>query len=176
MENAGKIDRWLFWPLLVSLGGVTILRLVCELPGIVSFVLIPLSFLLYAVTTVVVFAVSVIYAAKKRPRKAISVALAVVIPALLWLPIIWVAECVHLGLTVGVEQLGHSKPDESGFAAYDWSVGFAGQNTFLIYDRTDQIALPMAQHKNPSDDEEGWGEECAGKVRHLLGHYYICNF
>jgi hypothetical protein len=32
----------------------------------------------------------------------------------------------------------------------------------------------MTRHIQPSASENGFGEECAGKVRHLLGHYYIC--
>jgi hypothetical protein len=72
----------------------------------------------------------------------------------------------------------HSQAKQTGndFAVYDWSVGFAGQNTFLIHDRTDEIALPLALHKHPLSDENGFADICAGKVQHLLGHYYICNF
>jgi hypothetical protein len=101
-----------------------------------------------------------------------------IMPVLLWSPINWVADCVHLGLTVGfgAGQIGSSsKPDGRGFAAYDWSVGLAGgPSTFLIHDETGQIALPIAQHVQPSIPENGLEEECAGKVRHLLGHYYVC--
>ena len=63
------------------------------------------------------------------------------------------------------------------FAAYDWSVGFAGgPNTFLIYDATDEIALPYKLHKQPIAFERGFGDVCAGKVTHLLDHYYVCTF
>lgn len=105
--------------------------------------------------------------------------LVTVLPALLWLPINRSAEFVHLGLTAGfgVGQLGvPSKPNDSDFAVYDWSVGFAGTNTFLIHDVTDEIALPKAQHKQPAASENGFGEECAGNARRLVSHYYVCTF
>jgi hypothetical protein len=99
---------------------------------------------------------------------------------LLWSTIGWATDYVHLGLTAwcGYGQLG-SPPKSNGgqFTTYDWSVGLAGgPNTFLIHDVTDEIALPMAQHTHPSISENGFGEEGAGKVRHLVGHYYVCTF
>jgi hypothetical protein len=174
------MDRWIFWPAFASLGIVSILTLVCKLPGPVSFLMIPISLLGYAITSIVLLTAAGIYAAKKRPRRAASFLLVLITPVFLWSPINWVDDCVHLGLTVGfgVGQLGSSsKPDGKGFAAYDWSVGFAGgPNTYLIHDETGQIALPMAQRAQPSIPQNGFGEECAGKVRHLLDHYYVCTF
>jgi hypothetical protein len=103
-----------------------------------------------------------------------------VLPVLLWSPIIWAADCAHLGLNVGFgtgRRASYSKPDGSNFEAFDWSVGLAsGPNTFLIHDKTDQIAQPMPQYSQSSTSEDGIWEECAGKVRHLLGHYYVCVF
>lgn len=141
--------------------------------------MIPLSFLAYAVASVVILVIFVISVTKKRPRSALSYLLMLVAPALLWSPINWVADCIHLGLTAGfgTGQLGRSSiPIGSDFAVYDWSVGLAGANTFLIHDVTDEIALPLAQHTHPLSSENGFGEECAGKVRHLLSHYYVCDF
>jgi|HubBroStandDraft_2_1064218.scaffolds.fasta_scaffold1134999_1 hypothetical protein len=69
------------------------------------------------------------------------------------------------------------EPDGSPFATSDWSVGLiTNRNTFLIYDVTDEIALPPKLHKQPIAFERGFGEICAGKITHLLGHYYICTF
>jgi hypothetical protein len=172
------MDRWIFWPAFASLGIVFTLTLLCELPGRVSFVMIPISLLVYAVTSIVLITAAVIYAAKKRPRRAASFLFVLLTPVFLWSPINWVADCVHLGLTVGfgAGQLGSSsKPDGRAFATYDWSVGLAGgPNTVLIHDETGQIALPMAAHPSIPDNE--FGELCVGKVRHLLGHYYVCTF
>jgi hypothetical protein len=78
-----------------------------------------------------------------------------------------------LGLAVWI---GAVHPD-GPFVGYDWSVGLAGgPATFLIYDVTDEIALPPELHKQPIAFEEGVGEICAGKVIHLLGHYCVCEF
>jgi hypothetical protein len=41
---------------------------------------------------------------------------------------------------------------------------------------TDEIALPPELHKQPIAFEQGFGEICAGKVIHLPGHYYVCEF
>ena len=90
------------------------------------------------------------------------------------------ADLIHAGLTArfGMGQLGiPSKSGDGSFVVYDWSVGLAiGPSTFLIRDATDEIALPMAQHKHPPSVELGFGEECAGRVQRLIGHYYICSF
>jgi hypothetical protein len=142
--------------------------------------MIPISVLGCAIASIVLLVMALISAIKKRPRLAASVFLALITPVLLWWPINWVADCVHLGITIGFGsgQLGApSRSEGSGFAVYDWSVGLVGgPNRFLIHDETDQIALPMVQHTHPSISENGFGEECAAKVDHLLGHYYICSF
>jgi len=172
------MDRWIFWSAFASLGIAFALTLACKLPGLVSFLMIPISLLAFVVACIVLLIAAGILGAKKRPRKAASLLLALIIPVLLWSPINWVADCAHLGLTVwfGAGQLGSSsKLDGSDFEVFDWSVGLArGPNTFLIHDKTDQIALPMAQHTQPSESEHGFGEDCAGRVRHLLGQYYVC--
>lgn len=172
------MDRWSLWPGFASFVIVFVLTLLGKLPGSVSFLLVPITLACYALAAIIVLVAGVVFVAKKCPRRAASLFLVVVIPLLLWSPINWAADCAHLGLTIGfgVGQLGSPpKSTGSGFAVYDWSVGFAGSaNTFLIHDVTDQIALPMAQHTQPRGSENGFGEECAGKVRHLLGHYYVC--
>jgi hypothetical protein len=121
-------------------------------------------------------------------------ALALIAPIFFWTPIGWLTNCLHLGLMIsmGVGVLNNESrgqliavdvramrraliTDNQRFAVYDWSVGLAGgPDRFVFYDLTDEIALPLAQHRGPPSDEEGWGEECAGRVTHLLGHYYIC--
>jgi hypothetical protein len=102
------------------------------------------------------------------------------LPVLLWRPLNWAADVVHLGLTAGfgAGQLGASSRSSDGsFVAYDWSVGLAGgPNTFLIHDVTEEIALPLAQHTHPPSSEVGFGEGCAGRVHRLIRHYYVCSF
>jgi hypothetical protein len=175
-----KIDRWIFWPTFASLGVVLILTLVCGLPGLWNLLTITILMLGCAVAGIVLLIVIGVLVAMSHLRRAASVFLVLIGPVLLWSPINWVAECVHLGLTVGfgAGQLGSSsKPDGKDFEVFDWSVGLAGgPNTFLIHDKSDQIALPMNQHTQPPESENGFGEDCAGKVSHLLGHYYVCTF
>ncbi len=159
---------------------VAALALICQLPGTISFIMIPLSLLGLAIGSIAVVATTVFLVIKKRPRKGVSTFLVVLLPVLLWRPISWGTDLIHVGLTVGlgVGQLGlPSQSNRTDFATYDWSVGFAGSpNTILIHDVTDEIALPAAQHTKPLSVEDGFGEECAGKVQHVVKHYYVCSF
>jgi hypothetical protein len=171
-------DRLSIKPALVSLTTVAFLALLCQLPGMVSFLLIPLTLLGFAFTLFAILVVAGYCLAKRRPRKSASVLLILLLPALLWRPTIFAVNLVHLGLTAGfgIGQLGTTpRVKDDSFVVYDWSVGFAGgPNIFLIHDVSDEIALPMAQHKQPPNSENGFGEECAGKVERLVGHYYVC--
>ncbi len=172
------MDRWSFWPVVASLAAVFVLELLCQLPGLLSSLLIPLSLLFFALAAVGIVVATVVLAAKKRPRRAASILLALVAPVVLWSPINWVTDCAHLGLTVGLGVGYYGAPpkaDRSGFATYDWSVGIVtSPSTFLIHDVTDQIGLPMVQRTSSSTAENEFRQECAGNVRHLLGHYYVC--
>jgi hypothetical protein len=173
-----RMDRCSFKPALVSLMTVAVLALLCQLPGMVSFLLIPLTLLGFAVTSLTILIVVGYCLAKRRPRRGASASLVILLPALLWRPTIFAANIVHVGLTAGfgVGQLGTTpRVTDDSFVVYDWSVGFAGgPNTFLIHDVTDEIALPMNQHTQPPSSEDGFGEDCAGKVQLLIAHYYVC--
>lgn len=155
-----------------------IVALLTGIPGLESF-LIALTVVLGApLVAAGLIVIALVAAVRRRRRIAVSFLAAVLIPVLLWKPIVWTADCMHLALTVwtGAGQLGRSSgPDGSPFDTFDWSVGFAGgPATFLIYDVTDEIALPFKLHKLPIASEQGFGEDCAGNVTHLLGHYYVC--
>ena len=172
-------DRWLLWPVVASIAGTTVLTFLCGLPGLVSFVLIPFSLLAYAVAAVAIVVSAVVVAARRRLRKSSSLLLALAAPVLLWPPINWITIYLHLGLTAGfgMGTIGPTPEPGAPFAVYDWSTGLAGGPvTFLIHDETDEIALPPASHKHPISLENGFGEDCAGKAAHLLGHYYLCTF
>ncbi len=111
-----------------------------------------------------------------RVCRPASAALALVAPILFCVPITLATEYLHLGLmiTFGVGQLG-SVPiaDDQHFAVYDWSTGLVGgPDTFVIHAPTDKIARPLA--RNRAAAPWGFGAECAGRSRHLLGHYYLC--
>jgi hypothetical protein len=173
-------DRLLLWPGLVATAAVLCLTFLCGLPGLVSFVLIPTSVLGYLAAVVALCVFALVLLIRRRPRQAASVVIAILMPALLWAPITWAADCLHLALTAGFgagQLKSRSKPDGEQFGVYDWSIGLAGgPNTFLIHDVTDDIALPIARHIHPLSSENGFGEECSGKVKHLIGHYYVCTF
>ena len=173
-------DRWANWPVVTTLSISLVVAVLCGIPGDFSFVLILLAAFGAPVAGVVLVILAAVLVVRRRPRMATSILVAAVLPALLWQPILWASDYVHLGLTVLAEngQPGsRSSPDAGSFAAYDWSVGLAGgPNTFLLYDTTDEIVLPPKLHKQPIAAENGFGEDCAGKVRHLLGHYYVCTF
>jgi hypothetical protein len=175
-----EIDCWSFKPALVSLFAVALLELVCGLPGSVSFFLIPLSVLGYGISFVVILVITAYCLLKKRPKRGASALLVFLLPFLLWRPINWAADVAHLGLTVGlgVGQLGApSKSSDGKFMAYDWSVGLVtNPSTFLIHDATDEVALPMDKHAHSTSSTNDLEEECADNVRHLIGHYYVCNF
>ncbi len=174
-----ETDRWSLKPAFASLMMVAALGLVCRLPGRVSFLLIPFTVLGHSIAALVILAITLCCVIKKRPRRGASVFFILVLPVLLCRPLNWADEMAHLALTVesGIGQLGSSsKSIDDSFVDYDWSVGLAGANTFLIHDVTDEIVLPMAQHTRPLSPEDGFGEECAGKVQRLIKHYYVCNF
>ncbi len=80
---------------------------------------------------------------------------------LLLRPLNWADDVAHLALTIecGVGQLGSSsKYKDDRFVVYDWLVGLAGANTFLIHDVTDEIVLPIAQHTRLPSSEDGLGK------------------
>lgn len=173
-----ETDRWSLLPAFVSLMMVAVLGLVCRLPGSVSFLLIPLTAVGYGVAALVILAMTLYCLAKKRLRRGASIFLILLLPVLLWRPLVWAEEIAHLALTVelGVGQLGYSsKFGDDRFVVYDWSVGLAGANTFLIHDVTDEIVLPIAQHTRLLSPEDGFEYDCVGKVQRLIKHYYICN-
>jgi hypothetical protein len=158
---------------------VFILLLLC-IPGPASLLMMTVCLLGFPIAAVVLLTTAAVLAAKKRPRGAASVFLALIVSASLFYPLVWVADCAHAALTVwfGVGELGApSKTDPEGFAVYDWSTGLVGgANTFLIHDPTDRIALPSASRPQLPKDELGLAEICGGKAVRLLGHYYICTF
>lgn len=171
-------DSWVPMPALAATACVAILLFLCSLPGQLGFILIPLTFFALLAAPIAVVVISIALALKRRPRRAVSALLILVLPILLWGGITWIDDCLHMWLTesFGFGQVGtNSRPDQIGFSTADWSTGLAGgPSTFLIHDLSDQVALPVARHSHPDPLEGGIGEDCSGTVRHLLGHYYVC--
>jgi hypothetical protein len=173
-------DRWTIVPAIGCTVGLWLWLLVAQMPGSIGFMVALATILVIPVGLIVALCFAVVFAAKSRPLRAGSALLAIIVPALLWAPMVWISDYAHLALTIGLGtgQIGSSATsNQGGFTTYDWSVGFAGgPNTFLIHDPTDEIALPLKLHKHPISSEMGFGEDCAGKVRHLIAHYYVCTF
>lgn len=173
-------DRWLLWPVLAACTSAAFLQFISKWPGELSFSIILLSLVPTLIIAITICISGLILAAKRRVRQATSLIVALLFPIVIWQPVNWATDCIHLACTVGfgAGQLNSTaRPIGNKFTVSDWSTGFAGgPSTFLIHDVTDEIALPTAQHKRPIALEDGFGEECDGKVRRLLGHYYICTF
>jgi hypothetical protein len=173
-----KSDRWLLWPAVASLVGVTVMAFICGLLGLISFLIIPVAVFSLPIVVIAIGALAIYLLIKQNPRKATSLSFALILPLVLLSPINWVADCFHLGVTawLGLGHLGRAaKPDGHGLEVFDWSVGLAGgPNTFLIRDPTDRIALSGIKIAD-LDDPSGFLEGCANKTHHLLGHYYICD-
>jgi hypothetical protein len=185
-------DAWLLWPV----GSMVLVWFVCavldQMPGLLSFCLIPISFLALLLAETVLLVVVCVFVSLRRIRKATSFALAFMFPFVLRAPVNRAADFTHLALTVefgiGVlngEQVRHGalidsiRPPllDTKFQVFDWSVGLAaGTSTFLIYDAIDEMALPLSQHKNPALDESGFGQLCTDGLTHLFRHYYLCNY
>lgn len=171
-------DRLSFWPAFVGIVIFAVYLFLTDLPGDLSFFLI-----FYAIHFLGVFAIlwlSLVVGNiwKGYWRTAVSVA---AIPFIIWAlrgPINFGCDYTHLLMTKNTyEREIASLPEPQGrrFATFDWSVGFIGTNTFLLYDESDQIALPAGKHTKTSNDD-GFGPECVGNVTHLSGHYYVCRF
>lgn len=174
-----RADRWMWWPVVVTIVGAICLVLICGLPGTVSFILIPLVVLGWPIMAILLLIPAGLFAKRGKWLRSFSIAVAVFLPILLWKPIFWIADCAHVAISVelGGGQLGSNTPaDRKSFQTFDWSVGLAGSNTFMIYDATDEIALPITRHRLPISTEFGFGESCAGNVDHIFGHYYKCSF
>jgi hypothetical protein len=176
-KNSENPDGWSLRPGLTSVLTVIVVTLGCQILGALNLLLIPLTLLGFVVGTVIVVVLAVVLVSQKRPRRGASIFLVLLLPLILWRPINWITDVIHIGLTVnlGIGQLGVARADGDDFTVYDWSIGLVtNPSTFLIHDVTDEIALPLAQHTHPANSEAGFGENCAGHVSRVLKHYYIC--
>lgn len=173
-------DQWQVRLTTVSLLVWLLTVLWAGMPGPLNLLAIPIVVLGGPAAALVIFSRGAHLLHKGKPRKAMSVALIAILPPLLWNPTFWLAECAHIALTtrLGIGQIGTPSISRDGrFATYDWSVGLVSNpDTFLIYDDTDEIALPASKHQHPLASENGFGKDCAGRVTHLIGHYYECTF
>lgn len=171
VAESSSDDHFTFWPSCAVLVATFCALLLCSLPGLFSVLLILVVVLCGPAILAALCVVALNSYLRRGWRMAASILFAAALPIVLWRPIGWAADCVHLGLTVGagIGVLNTPFISEDGkFGAYDWSVGLAtNPSTFLIYDATDRIA---AHGAIPRGDLN-----CLAKPRRLIGHYYVCS-
>jgi hypothetical protein len=180
-----SVDSWLFQPSLILLTALTVASLCCGIPGPLSLLLIPLSLIGFPIAGIVCLGLAAVSFWKRAPRKGASYLLAILLSVALFRPINWISDVIHVGLSagLGVGQIGKSyQSADDRFVAYDWSVGLVPNgDTFLIFDATDEILLPLSQHVRLKESKAQYVEMCSGQgqnhsVSHLIGHYYICTW
>ena len=171
------VDRWMWWPTACTAAMIALFIFVGEMPGPLSIFLPALAIVSCPPVALLLIGSAFALGLRRQPCKAVSMLLALAIPAVLLRPIAMVEPYVHLGLTLGFD-IGYldAAPSTEGSATiYDWSTGLAGgPNTFLIHDRTDMIARPVTK-----DDASSWKATdllmaYAGRTQHLVGHYHVC--
>ena len=180
IERAGS-NRFLIWPSVVAMLFVGLIAGAVETPGPEGFGII---FGLASLTPVIVIGllVALVYFLWKRLWRA---ALTGVVAPMLCLAIAFPlarspAHYIHFLITrhsYDAQITSLQGAPGHRFGSFDWSTGFAGgPSTFLIFDESDEIALPIKNHAADSSVELGFAESCAGRVQHLQGHYYVCSF
>lgn len=174
-------DRWLVWPAIVAPLATVFLLFLCQMPNSVGFVLILVLGFGWPLVLGLVFSISVVMLVMRRFRLGTSIVLAPLSVIILWVPLVQAATYLHLGLTIlATAELSRAYGKSSNvqqLTVYDWSTGLAGgPATLLIRDPSDEIASPLVKHQVSALPGAEIEEECAGKVRHLVGHYYLCTF
>jgi hypothetical protein len=154
-----------------------VFALLLGIPGQRSFAIGFYSGLLLPWLTVIWLAICAIFAYRQHWRGLLSIAVIPFVVLLLQQPIVTCSDYIHLLIyesTYAKEIAAGGMPEGERFAAFDWSIGFAGSNNrFVIFDESDGIASArLVQSKALT--QSGFAESCAGKVRHIRGHYYLC--
>jgi len=180
IEKAGS-RRFLIWPSIVAILFVALLALAVVTPGPEAFGIVLGVAALTPVVVIGLVVALVYFLWKRRWRAVLTGVLAPTLCVVLAFPLAQLpAQYAHLFVTRHVyDAQVTSLPGTPGhrFGSFDWSTGFAGgPSTFLIFDESDEIALPISNHVANPRVEQGFVESCAGHVRHLHGHYYVCTF
>src|SRR5579872_373748 len=93
-------DKWLWWPMISALGAWFLFSFLDGMPGLLSFILIPVSILSLLLAAGMVLILGCALIARRRPRKALSLTLALLAPFICKEQINRAADCLHLALTV----------------------------------------------------------------------------
>ncbi len=162
------------WLVLATLGLVAAWLLVIRTPGDIGFAAVPIALIIWPVVFIAYAGVAIWFGFRRRPRRAVSVAVAMAAPIVFWGAIGWVVDVAHLGLALAWQRphIEASRAQPGPFVVDDWSIGFAGgASTFLVYDKSGSVAKPRSgQVRTPDNDILN---DCAG-AEHLVGHYYVC--
>jgi hypothetical protein len=180
IERAGA-GRFLAWPSIVAMFSVALFAVAVVTPGPAAFGFVLIIAALTPIVVIGLVVALVYFLWKRRLHAALTGVLAPTLCVVLAFPLARLpAQHVHFLVTrhlydAQVTSLrgtpGHR------FGSFDWSTGFAGgPSTFLIFDESDKIALPMQKHTADRQEEQGFADSCAGQVQHLQGHYYVCTF
>ena len=182
-------DRFLYWPALVALGSpiVLVLTWIASDPGgLVSLILV---YLLWWGAAIVVFIVILIWLCRRQWRRAAS---AVVLPASVLAAVlnlhfvgratIWTGDRLELLAmlpTYSREIANLPRKEGPRIAAFLWrdlnfGFGLAHGYEFLVYDESDEIALPAEKRSTAWNENAGSDLECRlTGVDHVFGHYYF---
>ena len=174
-KRGSKVDKWLWRPVVIALPVLALIKLLIQLPGDLNIVIIPLSLLAVAAALGALIWAALAGARRAQWRRAVSFLAVPVLVTVLWSPLDWIDDRIHLWLTVtfGVGQIGPTQDADGGrYRIHDWSTGLAGgPNTFLIEDPSDRVAGPVSPN---SAGDESVAAACTGKVERLWTHFYVC--
>lgn len=187
-KNAGG-DRFLYWPAIIAFGSPIVSILAWIASDTRAFELQIAVYLLWWGAALVVFMLVLIWLAGRQWRRAAS---AVVLPAsvlaaalnlnFVGRATIWAGDRLELVATLPtysrqIAELPHKEgPRIAAFMWRDLNLGFglAFGYEFLVYDETDQVALPAEQRSTAWRENAGSDLKCRlTGVEHVFGHYYF---
>ena len=175
-------DRWAWRPTACTVAVAAFFVFVGALPGPLNLPLMLLAVATVPAATLLLVGSTCVFAWRGRPCLAGSTLSALVAPVLLLIPMVLAQPYVHLALMLafGIGYIGPAPIEGRPVAVYDWSTGMVGgPNTFLIRDATDAVASSQASG-GPSTwpralETSDLLKDCAGRVEHLVQHYYVCS-
>jgi hypothetical protein len=187
-HSAGE-DHFLYWPAIVAFGSPIVLILTWVASDTGRFEAQVAAYLLWCGAAIVVFVAILIWLRRRQWRRAVS---AVVLPASVLAAMfnlhfvgrasIWVGDRLELLATLPtysreIANLPHKQgPRIATFLWRDLNLGFglAFGYEFLVYDESDEIALPAEQRSAAWRENAGSDLKCRlTGVEHVFGHYYF---
>lgn len=187
-HSAGE-DRFVYWPAMIAFGSPIVLILTWVASDTGAFEALIVVHLLWWGAALVVFMLILIWLSCRQWRRAAS---AVVLPASVLAAVfnlhfvgratIWAGDRLELAATLPtysrkIANLPHKEgPQIASFLWRDLHLGFglALGYEFLVYDESDEIALPAERRSAAWRENAGGDLECRlTGVEHVFGHYYF---